>query len=334
MRDRDRILAIAMIAVIATGLVISFIPGLYTYDVSFEERDGTVSYEFNSNVGIDTNAVMIGNTGLFDVEEVFALLDPAYATLNDYDKVSKMLEGLSIHLSARGVSMHVVDAQGMVDRITSADPSGTAMLIATGSIPYVLYDGPRDCPLTDWLDRGGVLISVATTLGKYVSNGPESSDIVESEGYGTLFAGVGDEEFMYSEQKMLANAGCNESVRDALNFYMNEYTHGIRAGSIPDSINLGYVSDDGYSAACAFRSGNGMIMNFGVSIGSHEHFNKQVAQIIASGIDYGSEILEVQIGNTRGDRSGSFEVTRTCVIYAFVGFTDAVYAEKYVPGGV
>lgn len=323
------IIPVALVVLILAGLVLASAPGIYSYDIRFSESDGEVTVAFDSNTGMETTSVKIANSGLYHIDYVAAYVDTDYAALNDWELQIEMFEDMELLLDARGVDgFGMFDSEGLVEFMKTAEPGTTAVFIASGSISDVLYDGTYESPLIQWLEQGGVLVNMSGCLGKYVSHGPAQEDIEEVTGYGALFASVDDEYFCDSETTVYASYGYNEDFRDSLHFYMNECTYGINM-DVENSLSIGYHTEDGVAAALLFKSFNGMVMNFGVSLSTHEHSDHYVAQIIASGTDYLSEVSEIQVGNTRGDNVCSFKVDESCSIYAFIGSTRAVYAERF-----
>ena len=320
---------VALVLLILVGMVMANAPGMYNYDIEFTESDGEVTVSFDSNTVMETTSVKIANSGMFRIEYVAAYVDPDYAALNDWDIQIEMFEDMKLLLDVRGVDgFGVYDSEGLLKFMETADPGTTAVFIASGSVSDILYDGTYESPLVTWLERGGVLVNMSGCLGKYVSHGSDSEDIEEISGYGALFASVDDECFYDSETKIYADYECNEDFQKSLHFYMNECTYGISM-DVEDSLSIGYHTEDGVASALLFRSFNGMVMNFGVSLSTHEHSDHYVAQIIASGTDYLSEIVETQVGDTRDCPKSSFTVDESCSIYAFIGSTRAVYAERF-----
>lgn len=328
MKDKVVLIGIAMIALILLGLVVSNSP-IYSHDIQFEESDGKISFEYSSNIGMDTHTTMFSTTGKFDVREVVLLVDKDYASMSNESMLDEMADDLGAHFEVRGIGYRVVDSKEMVDTISSAVPSETALMIASGAIPDIIYDGSDSCPLMDWLDRGGVLINMSGCLGKYVSHGPEGTDIETISGFGFLFAGADDSAFMDSPNRLFTDQGYDPDFRDTLQIYLNEYTYGINTEMLGESLNVGY-SIDGISAATLFRSGEGMIINFGNVLNNHVHSDYYVAQIIASGIDYSSTLLDHYDGDTRSDKSGEFTVPDgPFTIYGYIGTPRAVYGERF-----
>ncbi len=331
MKNKDIVIPVVLLAVIAAGIALAYMPTPYHYSLAFEESDGTVSYQYSSNAGIHTTTVVISNTGDHVIEYVAAYVDEGYASINPWDLQIEMFEDMEELLSIRSVDgFGMYDSDSLSEFIENADPASSAIFIASGAISDVIYDGSDTCPLIRWLERGGTVVNMSGCLGKYVSHGPESEDIEMVSGYGYLFAGTSDSAFNDYPNMLNGNASCNEEVRDVLHFYMNECTYGIDVTGMTDFNDIGYVSYSGYSAAVLYKSWNGMVMNFGVSLSTHEHSDQYVAQIIASGMDYSSEILEYAEGSTRGDSSsGEFDVTGPCSIYGFIGSSRPVFADRY-----
>ena len=317
--SRQIAIPVVLVVLVLAGMVMANAPGMYSYNVSFTESEGEVTVTFDSNTGMETTAVKIANSGMFRIDYVAAYVDRDYAALNDWDTQIEMFDDMKLLLDVRGVDgFGVYDSDGLLNFMETADPGTTAVFIASGSVSDILYNGTYESPLVTWLERGGILINMSGCLGKYVSHGPDFEDIEEISGYGALFASVDDEYFYDSETKIYADYGYNEDFQKSLHFYMNECTYGISM-DVEDSLSIGYHTEDGY----------GMVMNFGVSLSTHEHSDHYVAQIIASGTDYLSEIVETQVGDTRDCPKSSFTVDESCSIYAFIGSTRAVYAERF-----
>ena len=323
MRIPDKIITLPVILVvfIILGAVFAYHPSPYTHGLDYDVHDGVVDYQFSSNIGMETHMVIFSNSGLFDIETVVFYVDHGYASRNPWGLQEEMYEDMEMHLSVRSFDGFIYcTAQEMSDLMSIADPSKTALMFASGSFPDLIYDGKAECPLVDWLDRGGVVVNISGCFGKYVSHGPDPSDIEEIEDFGDLFAEADDDAFMDGDTRRYADYECNEDIRDSLNFMMNEITYGVDLAWLDDRLPLGYVDEEGISAATLFKSGNGMVMNFGASLSSHVHFDYHIAQIIVAGLDYTSKLIESIDGHTRADPSGSFSIPDcSYTAYGFIG---------------
>lgn len=321
------VLPVVLAAFIILGAAVAYSPSPYDHGLDHDVHDGVVDYRFTSSIGAEAHMAVFSSSGLFDLETVAFYVDRGYASKNPWDLQEEMYEDMEMHLSVRSFEGYVhCSAQDLLALIDSADPSKTALMFASGSLPDVIYDGEDGCPLAGWLDRGGMVVNISGCFGKYVSHGPEQSDIEEVEGYAELFADTDDGVFMDGVQRSYADYDCNTDVRDSLNFMMNEVTYGVDITGLDRYLSLGYVTEEGISAATLFRSGNGMIMNFGSSLVSHVHFDYHVAQILVAGLDYTSELIDSIVGHTRDDPSGSFTAPDgDHVAYGYIGSIRPVF---------
>lgn len=320
---------IILCVMVLAGMLFAFAPKTYYHDITLDVDGNELHYSYHSSIGAPTSTVVFSSTGDFFIEEVVLLMDDSYASLTSRFLQEEMAEDLHKQLKLRGIGFTCCDSEEMLEVIRSSNPSRTALMFASGALPVPLYDGTADCPLMYWLDRGGIVINESGCLGKYISYGSDPLDIQIVTGYGMLFAGSPDSVFNDLQKRTYASGGYDPDVRDSLQFYMNEVTYGVDISGMRNAKNLGYVSEDGYSAASIFESRGGMVINFGVSIKNHSHFDHFVAQIMASGIDYSSELLYFCQGDTRFDSSGTVELGEGIVVaYCFIGLPRAVYGER------
>ena len=199
-----------MVCIVLVGMVLSYIPSPYGYDVEFEQDGSTVNYRFDSNTDMETTAVLISNTGEHRIDRIIVYFDEEFSSLNPWGLQEEMFDELSIQLEHRGMpALELCDSETLVEMMSVCDPSGTAVLVASGAISNIVYDGTSDCPLIEWLNSGGTLVNIGGCLGKYVSLGPDDSEMMEVERYGDLFAGVPDGSFMDSRYEVRGNYGNN-----------------------------------------------------------------------------------------------------------------------------
>lgn len=332
MIDRKAVLPVALCILVILGAALAYAPNVYRHDLVFEYDGDEVFYSYYSNTGAPTRTVMFSVTGLYQVDRVVMFLDAEYASMTGDYYQNELAGDFGAQLSIRSIdAFECMSASELESFMERADPSRTAIMFASGALPDTVYDGTSSCPLIRWLDDGGIVINISGCLGKYISHGPEQTDIEECQSYGMLFAGVEDSAFLDSNVRLFASDECNVMIRDSLDFYMNEYTFGVDISSMDYALNLGYISDDGISSAALFRSGNGMVMNFGVSIVNHVHSDHFIAQIIASGIDYSSELIDIHDGDTHKENSGSMAVSdRPCTVFGYIGSPRTVYGDRII----
>lgn len=332
LKHRDTALVGALGVLIIVGMVLAYSP-IYTCSLSVTESEGVVQYEYDANYGVETHTALIHTDGGFRLSYIAAYYDEGYVAINPWSMQLEFFNDMEKQLQIRsfyGFGLH--DSQSLLEVIETYDPSETAIFIVAGALSDVLYDGTADCPLIQWLERGGTIISMSQCLGKYVSHGPDSEDLQEVEGYAELFTGVegiDDLAFMDSPRAVYTSAVQHPEFQDALGLYLNEYTYGIDRTLLTDCLSVGNETADGYTSGLYFKSYNGMVINFGMSLSIHPHTGHFVAQALAAGLDYTAEIVEVQHGNTYGDASGTFVVEGDGYhIYGYAGATRAVYGDR------
>lgn len=332
MIDKKAVIPVTMCILVLVGATLAYVPDVYQHNLTFSLEDDELHYEYGSNVGSSTKTVMFTITGLFEIDHVVLFLDSDYASKTGTHYQEEFAEDIRLQLSLRSIDgFECADASELVEIMSEAEPSKTAVMFASGVLPDTVYDGSSDCPLMGWLNKGGTVVNISGCLGKYISHGPEQADIEECGSYGMLFAGVDNSSFSDPDMRVFADGRCNEVIRDSLDFYVNECTFGVDISGMSDALNLGYVSDNNMSSAAIFKSGNGMVINFGASLVNHVHFDHFIAQIIASGIDYSSELIQIQEGSTRGDSAGSIPITDVpCTVYGFIGTPRAVHADRFI----
>lgn len=331
MKRHDTALVAILGAVIIVGMVLAYTP-VYSCSFSVSESDGIVQYGYDANYGVETHTSLIHTDSGYQLSYIAAYYDEGYAAVNSWSDQLEFFNDMEKQLQMRsfdGFGLH--DSQSLLGIIETADPYEAAIFIVAGSVSDVLYDGTADCPLIHWLERGGIIISMAQCLGKYVSHGPEQEDMEEVYGYAQIFTGVegiDDSAFLDSSRGMYTSAVQHPEFQDALGLYLNEYTFGIDCSLLTDYLSVGNETEDGYTSGLYFKSYNGMVVNFGMSLSIHPHTGHFVAQAIVAGLDYTAEIVDSHHGNTYGDASGEFVVEGDgWHIYGYAGATRAVYGK-------
>lgn len=317
------------------GMCMAFWPTAYRCDVDARMDAGGIHYEYSANFGVDTHTTLIRTSGEFDIDTVYAYYDEGYAALNPWWHQDELLSDLNKNLKIRSMDgLTYADADELQIIMSSADPGTTAIVFVSGALPVTVYNGTSDCALIDWLRSGGVIISISTCLGKYVSHGPDDADIETVAGFASLITGVDlmeDLAFNDTRSSVRASYSANSEVQDALGIYLNEYSYGMIVDGLGQYVSVGSIDKTGMHCAVLYRSYGGMVMNFGATITNHPHTLHFIAQTIASGMDCTASIVDHADGNTYGVAAGSFETTGGDIhLYGYAGATRAVYGEKIV----
>jgi len=258
--------------------------GDYSYECKADSDGITVSVNGQPS---DYRCSVYSNTSV--PQELYLYLDSSYASdLNTYYQQSDFLNVLKDMLSRRGMdNVKFVDADGLKDVMTHR----CAVFFVSGALPDTIYDGSGLDIFTEWLYLGGSAYWTGPEIGRYVSTPDGVKDL--SKG---LFDGkVCDEKdkYGYSHSEMYQYT----CVR------YDDCTYGLDV-SIPDSLPLGYVSDDGYSAVTAVKLGNGSATVFGGNVAVTENVSQVLtdrtfcAEVVVAGLTYVSEGLAHATGTT------------------------------------
>lgn len=322
----------AVLLVILAGMVVAYAPPIYSHGFSAWEDEDGIHYEYSANHTMDTHTVAISSSTSYDITYLAVYYDPdGYAAVGGWDARAEMLDDLGTQLGIRSFDGYgYYTAAELLDLMKTADRDSVAILFASGALPDLLYDGTVDCPLLEWLGSGGAVVNVAGCLGKYVSTGP--GDITEVSGYAELFTGVegkSDEDFNDNPGTLRVSGEIDNDYARSLGVYLTEYSYGIRCDGMDDYISIGGTSSQGYSTAVIYRSGGGMVMNFGMTVEYQVHTLHYLAQVLAAGLDYTSEILGYESGST-SDPTGLLEgVSGDDVhVYGYIGYTRAVFGMR------
>ena len=334
MKRADAIVIATIMVVILIGMVVACAPNIYRCEFDAWVDEDTVYYEYSSNYSMETHTALIHNDTDYDITEILVYFDEDFAAINDWELQEDMFTNLAAQLDARSsIGLTYCSSSELLQIMEFADIKSVAILIGSGAIADTIYDGTYDCPLIQWLVSGGTVISMSSCLGKYVSHGPDSEDIEEIEGYVELFTGVdgkSDSDFYDSAQSLRSSYSQNDLIQDSLGIQFNEYSYGINCEGMADYLSIGNTSMSGYSCAVLYKSYSGMVMNFGMTITNQSHTVHFVAQTIAAGLDYTSNVIDYSTGHTSDSPSGSFDISDKggCHVYGYVGSARAVFGQK------
>ena len=328
MRLSSKITAIA-VAFIFIGMVLTYLPVSHSYEFTAYNGDGEVHYSFQSDYKVEKTVVVFNNSIPNVIDRLYIYYDADYYSMVDSGSFEKTMDLLETYLGRCSFTeVSYTDSEKLIDMISKEDPYGSAILLATGSISSVVYDGTEDSPLIDWLDRGGTVVNMFGVLGKYVSTGPDSTDVIEVEGFSRLFAGVDDDSIFRDGDNAYTNYRIDSEFADPMHFTFNEYTFGIKVGSVPGQRDIGYVSEDGYSCATMFKSRNGSVINFGLN--SADYFLLQIAQVIASNLNFSTTLVDWSSGTGAVEGSVAMDSSGKHIAYGFAGYSAPVFGKRIV----
>lgn len=335
------VIAVAVLAVIVIGEVVVYTSDYTDYSADAGMSDDGLHYSVSADGSKTFSVVVSDNAGYLGVERLYLYYDPTYRS--DYEAVDAdvgapafdqeyYLEQVANLLEYRGVrDVSFVDAAGlasvMSEGISSGGCSGTGLVVVSGALPDTVYTGSGDDLAIEWIGAGGSLYWAGNQIGaSYATH----DDIVPVEGGEALFLGA---ECTYEgdDPKAYDDVAANEYTL-ALSLMNNDVRYGVNPAMVPSDrpcMGIGYEKD-GYASIALVGLGDGMVCVFGGQLSNFQRYD--MAQVIASGIGPGSEIVTVETGSvTRGTVEGVIaDVPRTGVtVFIYLGGYYPVYADAF-----
>ena len=330
------VLAIVLCAVLVLGEVLTYGINTHDFNAKAEFSSDTINYSVSSS-GSDTYSVVVmDDNNVQSTEELYIYVDEEY---DDYYKKALKIanvryveqkyysEQIKKFLGLRGFdNVKMIDSKGLKTFIgeTMSDPVGKGLFITTYALPAEIYSGNADDDLIKWIDNGGNLYWSSSEIGRlYI----DSNGLHEVAGNQTLFFG---KDCINTGKLAHATNAVDNGFRDAFTLLNSGLEFSMNTDGLTDSLSIGYC-EDGYSSISFIKHGNGMIC----IIGSMSEIIPQLddtAQIIASGLTYASEIVNVTKGNVvRGTVSGNvdFTVSGNAMAYIYIGGTYTVYGRCF-----
>lgn len=200
---------------------------------------------------------------------------------------------------------------------TSGD--GIAIVVLSGALPDVVYDGTADSKVLKWISSGGRLYWAGGVIGNYVSH----HDSVEKVQNGvSLFFGSEciDETVTDSFDKYYDNA-----LTESLSIINNNVRYSPRVSELPEDLSyqvFGYTDGERYSSFIG-KYGSGCICIVGGDYSDYQRID--MAQIIASGISPETIVEDTY----EGDSPSTIELKKGETVYVYYGGDLTVYGKLH-----
>ena len=321
--DSKVVLAVVLCLLVFVGEYYTYYSDIHEYDASATWGDGTVEYSVYSS-GSDAYSAVLIDDDFINVDRLTILVDEGYDRL--YDEASRMTGASYVDQEHYAIqitealelrSFHDVTTCGSTDLSgyiadTMGDPFGHGLLVMTYSLPVSVYDGTPDCPLLEWVSAGGSLYWIGSEICSLYT---EDGVLMKVNNSQELLFGV---DCMNRSDEYLADRIIENGFTDALCLKNSGLNFALDVTDIAGSLAIGY-SKDGYSTISFVGYGMGQIC----VIGGETCVNQtdDIGQVIASGLSYGSTLVEVQKGVvTRGEYTAVMDVpSDTASLYVFTG---------------
>lgn len=328
------IIAIVLCVAIVLGEVLTY-TNVHRYDSDAKFSSDSVSYDVYSNGSNVYSAILLNNTSSDRTEKLYIYADENYS--DNYKKACDTVsmyyidqnyyaKELKEYLKIRGfTNVEIIDSEELVTMVSgsSSDASGLGLFILSYELPSEIYKGDPSDRLFKWIDSGGNLYWMYSEIGKFYNDG--NLRVVENNQ--TLF--FGKQCINTSSTEHATNAVDND-FRDALRLKNSGLRFGMNSEGISNSLSVGYC-EDGYSSITFTKHNAGMICIIGMMNEIIMEL-EDAAQIIASGITYGSSIVDIdegKVSRTTVKRSFTFDPGSDVSLYIFIGGTYTVYGRSY-----
>lgn len=321
MERPNAVLAIfaVLVALMIIGEVSIYYSNPYSYGSDVREEDGRYLYDVESSGAAEFSIVEFLPGEFGPPSEVYVFYDPDYCSGSpvSFSQVQDVVDELAI----RSQECSIIDVHRLVS-LFEGDAEGKAVVFVNGALPDVVYSGSPGDPLLDWFDGGGTVYWLGKTMGMCSC----SADGTVSEiprGEDVLF-GLGGINTLDGEATA---TNPDDGLGKALCMSGSEATYGLSTG-LPDTLSLGYVTDDGFCSAPVSKIGNGMV---GVIGGRFmDPSRTDLVQMIASGITYDSTPVMIEKVSVKGgSATGELVGADNAVVYIFSGGYYTNYGQRH-----
>lgn len=304
-------IAVIMIAIVVIGGVSIYYINPYSYDANVIINDDGAEYSIDVSNNIEYNILVLDN---FDVPPIESLIICSDG--------SSYPERVKAQLGIRGFdNVDIKDPEDLLDAM-SGDPSGRGILILHQPFPEEIYSGDENDPLITWLGAGGSVYWIGYLPGgDYVMS---DSSRVSAEDYLSPFDLSRDSFCIVPD----GNISCSGDLCVQLCFRDIDVMDGLR---IDIGRPISYISDSGYSAITAMKVLKGNMVVLG-GVQTNENA-MDIAQVIASGITYNSELIGYDSGFVKNNTDDLITYTSSgkenVSVYVHVGGYYTAYGERF-----
>ena len=303
------VLSVIIIMMLA-GEAMVYVANPYDYSSDVTYGDDGPGYTVESSAAADFRVIQTVHGDMVPISEYYVYCDTRYGSMNAPND-ERPAENIIRELALRGVESEIIDADELRQTFLEGRAEGVAVVFTYGSLPSTVYTGDPDDPFFKWFDRGGSAYWFGTTIGRYVATDDGGSHVVQD--FERLFFGEGNMSYMLDDRI----GSVQTEAADVFCIRAADARFGISA-SVPGSLEVGYVTEDGFSSASLVPFGSGML---GVVSGVFDNAGRgSFAQLIASGMTYDSRTISVEDVHVRGgSHSGDLSDVPRSHVYIFAG---------------
>ena len=320
-RDGAVVILAVLIAVLLVGEITTYYLNPYSYSSNVYTDGDEVRYEVGAS-GSAEYRILQFDSSMEPVTTFYVFYEEDFPALGVSDAkraVRELVHDLSIH----GVDAILVDSDRLYSIVSNSDGRGQGIIIITGVLPSSVYDGSEGSPIRAWISTGGTLYWMGMTLGLHYADGDKQ--IKTAAGGDSFFFGEGS--INTSSRRESATTRVDEAG-DFLSIRGSNSQYGL-SKDVPDSVQIGYVSDSGYGSAAVAKFGSGSIAIVGAPY--EDTTRTDMVQIVASGVTYDYRLLTEDVVSVKGGSvTGDLDSSSGSVVYMYCGGYYSPYGSRFV----
>lgn len=292
----SRITVIGAVAILAMVIIGQFCMHMdVRTECTLNHSDDGISFEIDLGYVSNYSVVSFDDGGIGRNQKFVACFDYEHVWYKSNYYIENTLQHLENDMAERGLDLMVIETDSVVKIMNSEIDnamSDTTIIFMTGSFPEEIWNGSDESTIVKWLEIGGNLVWGSGPMGFNISTDKECVKLDVDPGL--VFYNVNGA-VNNSEGRTYDNTLYPEGIADLFRIYFSETTWGIMSGVSDDQLVTEY-NIDGYAAVSVtkYYNGSGSIVVFGGDVDNN--LTGYVAQFLASGLGYCSEIVDYEIG--------------------------------------
>lgn len=323
--DTVIIIAVLTLSLVLAGAALgyAFYPGEYR-----AEGTSTVAgadFILESSLNTEYAVIAIDNGTETPVSELYIFIDPDYVPYcTSTSGADKFITQFEKELRRRGFdNFQRVDAEkllALVNETSIAD--GKGILVPFGTLPDTVYTGQSTDEFLKWTAvAGGTVYWMGGIPGAYsVSEGQDAVRISSPETVFPFATGA-------SEGETIADTPV-EPLCTGLSM-KSSGTRFALSPTYPGVKGMGIEASDGRCSVSVVKDGPGTFFVIAGTPGDTQRHD--LSAIIAAGVTYQSEVLDIENGEFKGSMTGTLEYSGTNVsVYALYGGYFPVYGKRII----
>ena len=309
MNKRTAIALGIVVLVLLLGQFLSYCMAPAKFSISTETDGDTVSYSVKSGMDLQFTELHLDN-GTYQAPSRFVVLyDDRYPTEVDSDFITTTGYFLEREFGkCPSISYEYGDADAVAAMMDSDMSTGTfdkGLIVLTGTVPDLLYDGSLDSKMIKWMKAGGSLYWCGGCFGSTYSTVDGIEFVADRPAVVAYLLGDGTA-IRDGDEDVFGNERINPHLTELSGMYHAGTRYGVDPDKVtPQMLTLGYT-DGQYVSMSMISIDDGMLTLFGDYVGYQNI--QYLAHMLLLRMTYSTEISYDVTGYVRhGGHSASFE---------------------------